>query len=168
MKKLSACIGALLALLLVNAAAAHRGTSDIEVGKVNKHVLLVLVAVDSTGKVTEVDPATDLHPALQRMVEDAVHAMIKAPAKDRHGQARASQLVLALVIEPNKDHPGAFTLAYQSSKEVPVGPLHWIVRPGRGGITSFALATSSPQSDLHSRYLYAKSVPPPPGNTPSH
>ncbi|MDA3914582.1 hypothetical protein [Oleiagrimonas sp.] len=94
--------------------------------------LPVLVRVDASGVVTDVLPARQLAPRLDRLLRTSLDQLIAQPAHYK-GHAIASQLIieLALTSIPNPKGQGyRVRFVYVSRKPVPSGRWHWVLING--------------------------------------
>lgn len=129
---------ALILGVLVASSGAVAARSD-SLSAFTPKVLPVLVQVDSHGKVTEVSPATELAPKLDRLLRANLDEMISAPAIDKKGRPISSQFIIHLALQtsprPNGDYDVNF--AFVSTSPVPGGSWYWVRTDGR----QFALAS---------------------------
>lgn len=97
------------------------------------HTLPVLVQVNSQGRVTKIDPAYELSPALDKMVRDTVTQMISKPAVDKHGKPIPSEFVLNLALASTERADGKLDTQfnYVSTQPVPSGRWYWAHEDGR-------------------------------------
>lgn len=116
---------ALVGLLFVagNAMAADTTTAS----QSNTRIVPVLVAVDSHGNITEMDPAPQLTPGLRHLLRQTLDQMINQPAHDTNGKPIPSQFVINLSMQAtqlaNGQYKAKFT--YVSMQKVGIGNWHW-------------------------------------------
>lgn len=122
MKIRAACVLFLAFLLAAGVAVAAANADHAN----NSHVVPLLVHVDKTGKVTDVNPAYDLSPATVKTLTAIVSKMITKPAT-KDGKPIASQLVMNLALVPVTQSNGArgMSVKYLSSKPLPKGNWFW-------------------------------------------
>lgn len=122
MKKLLSVVGVALWVSGVGIAAAQQPLE----ADVDKSVLPVLVAVDASGTVTKIDPAIELFPAQDQLLERAVKQLITGPATDPNGRKVSSQMVLRFSMQPVPGAAGAYEFAYLDAMPVQLESLHWV------------------------------------------
>ncbi len=154
-------MSALLALSWTSVASNPIKANYGDKGSLNAfpdHTLPVLVKVSSKGQVTDIDPAYELSPGLDRMVEETVSRMISKPAVDKNGTPIPSQFVLNLAVDASQRSDGSFdtALRYVSTQPVPSGQWTWSHVEGR----SLALIDKSRAKDDGDAPVFSLRPPP--------
>ena len=125
-------------------------------------VMPVLVHVNSLGKVTEVQPSTQLPPRLRRLLASSLRQWISRPAMvDGHSMASQSIVNVALHATPRKDGKYDVSFAFVSILPAPFASAYWSTKDG----TQLALVEShggSPLIDYSNDY--SSRSPPAPMN----
>ena len=115
-------------------------------------VMPVLVHVNSQGKVTEVQPSTQLPPRLRRLLASSLRRWISRPAMvDGHPVASQSIVNVALHAAPRKDGKYDASFAFVSILPAPFASGYWSTKDG----TQLALVEShggSPFIDYSNDY----------------
>ncbi len=117
-------------LMLSGILSAATGGAMADSGSLNEfrpRVLPVLVQVNAQGKVTDVSPAMELSPRLNRLLRRNLDELISKPATE-HGRPVASQFIanLALRVTPRQEGNYDAQFAYVSSSPVPSGSWYWV------------------------------------------
>lgn len=121
-----------LAVLGISLVAAQAAIASESLSDFPMRTLPVLVNVDSAGKITSASPATQLPPAMDRLLRTNLDEMVSGPAHYR-GKAISSQCIInvALQASPRSDGKYDAGFAYLSSQPVPIGRWHWVNLDGR-------------------------------------
>ena len=108
-------------------------------------VMPVLVHVNSLGKVTEVQPSTQLSPRLRRLLASNLRRWISKPAMvDGHPVDSYSIVNVALHATPRKDGKYDASFAFVSILPAPFASAYWSTKDG----TQLALVESHGGSSL--------------------
>lgn len=115
-----------LGMLSVGANAAMADSQSLN--SFPSRVLPVLVQVNSHGQVTDASPATELSPALNRLLRKNLDELISKPATDKHGRPMSSQFVINVALQASPRQEGDYDaqFAYVSSSPVPSGSWYWV------------------------------------------
>ena len=116
----------LFGMLSVGANAAM--ADSFSLNSFPSRVLPVLVQVNSHGTVTDASPATELSPALNRLLRKNLDELISKPATDKHGRPMSSQFVINVALQASPRQEGDYDaqFAYVSSAPVPSGSWYWV------------------------------------------
>jgi hypothetical protein len=140
---------ATLFLLITLAGAAHAG-DGMSLQGFRNHALPVLVHVDASGKVTQVQPSMQLSPRTDRLLRANLEEMIDKPATQK-GKAVSSIFIIQLALDAEKRPDGTYLARFQyvSSMPVPAGSWYWI------HINGHRLALAEDNGHGRHRYLGA-------------
>lgn len=117
-----------IALATLAIFSGTAGASSMSLNPFTPKVMPVLVQVNSQGKVTSASPAMELSPKLARLLRANLDEMISAPATDKHGRPRSSQMVIYLRLNAAPRANGNYDakFAYVSAAPVPPGSWYWV------------------------------------------
>lgn len=132
MKPYAARIVPILCGLALASAASASDMLSASLNRFPSKVLPVLVRVDAHGTVTDISPAAQLSPAMDRMLRESVVHMIARPAHYK-GRPISSQCVLNLALEARPRGDGRYDarFVYRSVVPVPSGSWYWVHVDGR-------------------------------------
>ena len=128
--------------------------SSVSLTSFPPRVMPVLVYVNAQGKVTEVQPSTQLPPRLRRLLASSLRQWVSKPAMvNGHPVASQSIVNVALHATPRKDGKYDASFAFVSIVPAPFASAYWSTRNG----TQLALVEShggSPLVDYSNDYSY--------------
>lgn len=121
----------ILRFAVLNVLLACAGTAAASSGSLNEfqpQVMPVLVQVNSHGQITDVSPAIELSPKLNRLLRANLDEMINKPATDKNGRPISSQFIINLALQAGPLGNGNFDthFAYVSTSPVPSGSWYWV------------------------------------------
>lgn len=137
-KPLLYAVFALLVMSLGSATAGETATNAAKPASIyrnapsaaqilNGDVLPVLVRVNDQGAIGYMSSAYELRPQYERMLRKTLDEMITAPARNKSGQAIASEFIIYVTARttPRKDGKYDFGFTYVSARPVPFGNWIW-------------------------------------------
>jgi hypothetical protein len=116
----------IVALLSSMSSMADEPTTPAPAGSTG-NIELVLVRVNTQGKITDVLPAYPLSHGLMHVLRDNLDEMIHQPATDKQGKPIPSQFIIKLTLQSERRATGDYDahFAYVSASPVPTGSWFW-------------------------------------------
>jgi hypothetical protein len=116
--------------LILGASLACSGLASAgswSIAQPKSRFLPVLIQVNEQGAITNVSPAEELPPRVDRLLRQNLDEMISGPAKLHH-QAVASQAIITVALSATKRPSGDYSahFAYVGKAPVPAGSWFWL------------------------------------------